>query len=208
MTASKQQDNSTFEQNLRLRRAVLHAAPPEPVVLETHGGFGRLYERAWFKARTGVVVEKVEGKAAALAEQRPTWRVYQADSLKALRAGIAADLRFDIVDLDPYGSPHDYLDALASSGRTWPDSWHLVVNDGLRQSLALGGAWHSDTMAWAVQKHGNNLHPIYLRVAREAVERFAERLGYLVAGWHGYYTGANSMMTHYWARIERKPGAK
>ena len=209
MTAH-QKDNRTGEAKIRLRRAVLAAAPPGPVVLETHGGFGRIYDRTWFKASTGLVMEKVEEKAEALARQRATWRVYQADSLKLLQAGVARDMRFDIVDLDPYGSPIEYLDALASTDRQWPDRWQLVVNDGLRKRLRLGVAWsHPRTHAY-VRRHGNNLYPVYLQVVREIVEEFAASIGFSVVGWHAYAMGGWGDMTHYWAKLARlveKPGS-
>jgi len=205
MPTSKLKDNSTFKQKLALRRAVLLLAPAAPVVLETHGGYGRIYERAWFKARTGVVIERDEMKAEALAHQRPTWRVYQGNSLPALRAGLADDLPFDIVDLDPYGSSLDYIEALALSDRPWPDLWQLVVNDGLRQLLALGGAWRYELLRDVVAKRGNNLFPVYLDVLRELVEGMAARIGFRVTKWHGYYAGAGGQMTHYRAVLRRVP---
>ena len=203
MNTSVQKDNSTFRQKLALRREVLRHAPDAPTILETHGGYGRIFERAWFKAHTGVVIEADAQKAEALARQRPTWRVYQGNNLPCLRAGIANDLAFDIVDLDPFGSSLDYLDALAQPGRTWPDRWQLVVNDGMRQTLRLGGAWHCGALRDVVERRGNNLDPVYLEVARELVEVMADALGFRLAGWVGYYTGANDCMTHYWATLER-----
>ncbi len=200
-----QLDNSPFVDKLRLRRAVLAACPARaPVVLESHGGFGRIFDRAWFRASTGVVFDVVEEKAEALARQRPAWRVYQVDSLKAIAGGVARDLAFDIVDLDPYGSSIEYLDALASSDRAWPDCWHLVVNDGLRMALQRGIAWSSPRMRPIVARHGNNLAPIYLRVCRELVDEFALSIGFKVKAWHCYETGANGNMVHYWATLTRR----
>lgn len=204
MPTSEQKDNSTFADKVRLRRAVLAACSAPPLVLETHGGWGRIYERTWFKAAGGVVIEKLEEKAEALAVQRPTWRVYEGDSLAALRTGLANDLRFDVVDLDPYGSPMDYLGALATSGRQWPDRWHLVVNDGLRQKCKLGGSWNVKALREIVQRRGNDLYPVYLEVARDLVAAFAHSIGFKVAGWHGYYCGMHGKMTHYWAALERQ----
>ena len=201
MPTSKPNDNNTFAAKVRLRRAVLAAATPNPIVLETHGGWGRIFDRTWFKAGGGLVMEKLEPKADALAFQRPTWRVYQCDSLKALQAGAARDMRFDIVDLDPYGSPMDYLDALATTDRQWPDRWHLVVNDGMRQFVKRGHAWKADCLRRVVQRWGNDLYPVYLEVAQSLVEEFAERIGFRVAGWHGYYCSPD--VTHYWAAMER-----
>ncbi len=205
MPTSKLKDNSTFEQKLALRRAALRAAPARPTVLETHGGFGRIFDRAWFKAGTGVVIERDELKADALARQRPTWRVYQGNSLPALAAGLASDLAFDIVDLDPYGSSLAYLEVLGDGGRPWPDRWQLVVNDGLRQFIQLGGAWRYDELRDVVARRGNNLFPIYLDVLRELVELMASRIGFRLADWHGYYAGPSGQMTHFRATLERVP---
>ncbi len=79
------------------------------------------------------MIERDELKADALARQRPTWRVYQGNGLPALSAGLASDLAFDIVDLDPHGSSLAYLEVLGNGGRLWPDRWQLVVKAGKRQ---------------------------------------------------------------------------
>lgn len=203
MGTSKQLDNSTYSDKVRLRRAVLTCAPPAPVVLETHGGWGRIFDRTWHRAGSGLVMELVDEKAEALARQRPTWRVYAGDSLKLLRAGVANDVSFDVVDLDPYGSSLEYLDALATTGRQWPDQWQLVVNDGLRKRLPLGVAWSTPRVQRYVLKYGNNLYPVYLQVLREVVEDFAASIGFRVTAWHCYATGEWGDMTHYWAKLAR-----
>jgi hypothetical protein len=204
---SKQKDNSTLDAKLRLRRAVLKNAPPAPMVLETHGGNGRVYERAWYTASGGCVIEKDSGKIEQLAQQRPHWSVFEGDCIAALGAGLMSSTAFDVVDVDPYGSPLPIFDALFHVERTFPERWHLVVNDGMRQKLQRGGAWHVAELARIVARRGNNLAPVYLEVARELVEAFALRIGYQVAGWHGYYTGDKGLMTHYWAVLERISGA-
>ena len=196
-------DNSTLADKVRLRRRVLARLPAPPVVLETHGGFGRIYERTWFKARTGVVLEKDPRKAEHLAVQRPTWRVYQGDCERAIAAGLAADVAFDIIDLDHYGEPFTMLGALSKPGRKFPDVWHLVVNDGTRQATMRGVSWKMEALAGAVRRHGANLYPKYLQVARECMEDFAGGIGFRVSAWEGYYTGKNGMMTHYHAVMSR-----
>ena len=200
---TKQLDNSTGAQKIALRRAVLLDAPRRPVVLETHGGFGRIYERTWFKASTGVVIEKDEDKVEHLAQQRPNWRVYQGDSLRALQGGLAADMAFDVIDLDPYGSTLEYLEAFASGGRAWPDRWQLVANDGMKQKLRLGGAWSVKVLRSVVEQQGNDLYDRYLPIVRDAVRSMAARIGFRVVGWHGYHTGDDHDMTHYRAVMER-----
>lgn len=198
-----QLDNSTIVQKVRLRNRVLAACPTPPAVLETHGGYGRIYERTWYKARAGVVIEKDEAKADHLCRQRPSWAVYQGNCEAALAAGLAKATPFDVVDLDPYGQPFNVLAALAIPGRVFPDVWHLVVNDGTRQAVMRGVSWHMDTLQNAVRRHGANLYPIYLQVARECVQDFAALIGFELTGWTGYYTGNNDMMSHYWSVLTR-----
>lgn len=196
-------DNSTLTEKVKLRQRVL-ARCLAPDVLETHGGYGRIFERTWYKARGGLVLEKDADKAEHLARQRPTWSVYHGDCERALSAGLARSTPFDVIDLDPYGQPFEVLGALALPGRTFPDVWHLVVNDGNRQKVQRGGAWHMETLAGAVRRHGANLYGIYLEVARECVEEFADKIGFELAGWTGYYAGKNDMMTHYWAMLRHR----
>jgi hypothetical protein len=220
VTTGRQLDNSTLGDKVRLRRAVLlsHARHCEklageplgrddvrPRVLETHGGYGRIFERTWFAARAGsVVIEKDDRKAEHLAVQRPAWRVYQGDCVKALRAGLAAEVAFDIIDLDPYGEPFSVLDALAAvPARAYPQRWYLVVNDGNRQKVMMGGAWHMESLAPFVRKYGTNLHGRYLAVCREWVETWARRIGFNVETWTGYYAGRSGMMSHYAATLAR-----
>lgn len=197
-------DNSTLPEKVRLRRRILARFQSAPLVLETHGGYGRIYERTWFKARAGVVIEKDGAKADHLARQRPSWSVYQGDCEKALAAGLARGTAFDIIDLDPYGQPFSVLNALALPGRVFPDEWHLVVNDDNRQKVQRGGSWHMNALATQVRKYGVNLYPIYLQVARECVDEFANKIGFEVAGWTGHYAGKNGMMSHYWAVLRRR----
>lgn len=199
-----QKDNSTIHEKIRLRRQILARCKTPPLVLETHGGHGRIYERTWFKARGGLVLEKDDAKAEHLAIQRPTWAVYQGDCEKALAAGLARSTPFDIIDLDPWGQPFSVMAALALPGRVFPDTWHLVVNDGTRQATMRGVSWHMEALKVQVAKYGANLYPIYLQVARECVEEFANKIGFEIAGWTGHYAGKNELMTHYWAMLKRR----
>src|SRR3972149_5544098 len=125
-------DNSTIRLKVALRHRALKETPPGLMVLETHGGAGRIYERC-YDARRGVVIEKKLEKAEHLAKQRPTWRVYQGDSVKALGAGLAKDVQFGLVDIDPYGSPWPVIEALFAKSRQWPQGVPAVLNDGVRQ---------------------------------------------------------------------------
>ncbi len=203
-------DNSTLSEKVRLRRRVLEHCAAPPMVLETHGGYGRIFERTWWKARAGVVIEKDDAKVEHLCRQRPTWAVYQGDCETALEMGLAKTVAFDVVDLDPYGQPFNVLAALSLPGRKFPDEWHLVVNDGTRNATRRGAngkgsyAWTLGVMKTAILKHGPDLYPIYLDVARECVEEFAAKIGFEVVGWTGYYTGAGDLISHYWAILRRR----
>lgn len=181
-------------------RGLSHDAP----ILETNGGYGRIYERCYFDRPIGVVLEKEEDKALALARQRPTWRVYCANALPVLRAGIASDLPFAFIDLDPYGNAFEYLDALFLPGRRFADRVQLVVNDGYRQKTRIRSEWQTPWMAPIVDKYGVGVREFYLEVCRELVESRVSRVGFEVAHWVGWYCGMNDDMTHYWATLERR----
>jgi len=196
-------DNSTIRLKVALRQRALKVTSAELPVLETHGGAGRIYERC-YDTRVGVVLEKKPEKAEHLAKQRPTWRVYQCDSAKALACGLANDLAFGLVDIDPYGSPWPILEALLlKSRRQWPDVVQIVVNDGLRQKCKMGGSWNAGDLREMVEQYGNNLYPIYLEVAREKLEKIAGQAGFKLTGWVGYYCGHAGDMTHYWATLQK-----
>ena len=106
-----QKDNTTFRHKVALRRQAL-ALLENPIILETHGGVGKLY-RALYAGMAGMVFEKDERKAEILAGQRPTWAVYHADCVMALQAGAGSWLPINFVDCDPYGAPWTTLHALS-----------------------------------------------------------------------------------------------
>lgn len=175
-----------------------------PVILETHGGFGKLYAACYTAARTGVVLEKDPGKAAALARQRPHWAVYEADCEQAIPLGAGAHLEVNFVDLDPYGDPWPVMEAFFRSERPRADRLALVVNDGLRQACKMNHGWAVNSLAAAVAHFGNcALYPSYLEVARWLVMDKAAIAGYRLKSWTGYYCGHNGQMTHYAALLER-----
>lgn len=199
---SRKKDNSTLVSKLALRQQALACCEDRVPVLETHGGFGRLYERLYDR-NLGVVIEKDARKAEHLAGQRPFWRVYQGDAVRALAGGLAADVPFGLIDVDPYGSPFPVLEAIFEHPRRLQDRVELVVNDGLRQKVKLGGAWSVEALRPAVRRHGNNVYPIYAEVALETLEEIVAAAGYQVCAWTSRYTGHNNDMTHYWARLSR-----
>lgn len=197
-----QKDNSTLERKVALRLRALAACPPGAPVLETHGGYGRIGERC-YSDRPGLVIEKDDKKAEHLARARPTWRVYQGDCEMSLAAGLGADLPFALIDCDPYGSPFAVLDSIFAYQRALAPTLQVVVNDGLRQGVQIGKSWVIDALKGAVARHGNNLYPRYLEIARELVEELAGKAGFSLVHWRGYYCGHANGMTHYWATSDQ-----
>jgi len=201
-----QKDNSTFRQKAALRRALLREVT-EPVVMETHGGIGALYRACYSRVTRGVVFEKDERKSSLLASQRPTWAVYEADSERALQVGAGAHLTVNVLDLDPYGEPWPCVKAFFTSERPFAPRMWVVVNDGLRQKLRVGGAWSVESLRAAVARFGNDLHGDYLAVCRWLLAEHAKAAGYTLRRFNGYYcgegTGAGQQTTHYAALLEQ-----
>lgn len=200
MAKSKQLDNSTLAQKILLRQKMLarmSAAEVAPVIMETHGGYGKLYAACYADIARGVVFDKDADKAERLAWQRPSWAVYQADCEAALSHGAGGHLTITALDIDAYGSPFETMVAYFESKRNFAARLWMVVNDGLRQNARLGDAWSVDVLKPAVAKFGNQLDPIYLQACRYLVELHAEKAGYRLEHFGGWYTGKLNQMTHY-----------
>lgn len=198
-----QKDNTNLPAKVRLRRSLLKELAP-PRVLETHGGVGLVGQYCYGHLPWGCAVEKIPTKAATLARKRPHWAVYQGDSLGLLEAGVVGALGITLVDIDPYGSPWDHIEALLAAKDGLPPVLGLAVNDGMRICLALGTASNVNVLKSAVVRHGNfGVFAEYLAVCRELLEEKAAAVGYVVRHWWGWYTGANSRITHYAAVLAR-----
>lgn len=197
-----QVDNSTFRYKAALRRRAL-AKIDIPVVLETHGGAGKLYRAVYAHIEHGIVFEKDERKAELLAGQRPTWAVYQADCDAALASGAAAWLPANVIDLDPYGEPWPTLSAIMQSERPRPSRVALVVNDGLRLKIKMSGASTVKSMIDAVAVFGNDCYDNYLEVCHFMTRKIVAHAGYRVRHFEGYYCGYNQQMTHYLAVLDQ-----
>jgi hypothetical protein len=195
-------DNTTFRQKAALRRKVL-AEVKNPVVMETHGGYGELYKACYRSIERGVVFEKKPEAVAYLCRQRPTWAVYEADCVKALQHGAGNHLEITLLDLDPYGSPWDAIGAYFSSARPFAKQMHVVVQDGLRQHIRRAGAWHVGVLKDMVLRFGNDLQDQYLEVCRVMMAEKSASAGYTLAHFKGYYCGALQQMTHYWAVLQK-----
>ncbi len=196
-----QKDNTTFRHKVALRRQAL-ALLENPIILETHGGVGKLY-RALYAGMAGMVFEKDERKAEILAGQRPTWAVYHADCVMALQAGAGSWLPINFVDCDPYGAPWTTLHAFLQSDRPHPPSLVVVVNDGLRRAVRMGRAWSTDDLQPVVERFGNDIHDSYLAVCRWMLEHEATQAGYVLSRFEGYYCGHVKLMTHYLAVLHQ-----
>lgn len=197
-----QKDNSTFLQKVNLRRLLLRECA-DPVVMETHGGLGKIWQACYSHIERGIVMEKDQKKAAVLAKQRPSWAVYQCDSVPSIAAGAGAHLPINFVDVDPYGDPWPILDAFLTSKRDFPDRLCIAVNDGLRNKLKATGGWDVASMADAVAVFGNRLYGRYLELCEWQMQQKAAKAGYSLDRFRGYYCGANKDMTHYAAILSR-----
>lgn len=186
-----------------LRVSLLKALPDPPIVLETHGGFGHVFERVYSTVPQGVVFEVDPVKAESLVSQRPTWAVYQSRAEISLRDGVGGHLVINVLDVDPYGEPWPVLEAFFESERPRAEVLAIAVNDGLRQKLRLQGGWSVVSMRQAVERWGNGpLHEKYLEVCRWKLEQLAALRRYRLTRWAGYHCGAKQDMTHYAALLQ------
>lgn len=201
---TSQLDNSTLKYKVPLRKNLLAELGKTPVILETHGGYGRVWERVYRNVVDGIVFEKDSKKAEFLAQQRPTWAVYECDSAMALADGVGMHIPINFIDLDPYGEPWPVLDAaLSGLGPHLPDRWALAVNDGLRNKIKIS-AWDVKSMRRPVEQWGESaIYREYLHVCKWLIEEKISQLGFKLAKWAGYYCGHNGDMTHYGAILER-----
>ena len=196
-----QKDNSTYRQKVALRRKAVRMLDA-PVVMETHGGKGVLFDACYSHLSDGVVFEKNPEKTSVLARQRPTWAVYEGDCVTCIAEGAGAHLPVNLLDLDPYGEPWPALDAFFQSERPRPGRLVVVVNDGLRQKLQIA-AWDVGSMRGMVAKYGNKLAAHYLDVCAELLQEKAAQAGYRLDRFAGYYCGLSKHMTHYLAVLNR-----
>jgi hypothetical protein len=197
-------DNSTFHRKATLRLSALKELTEPPVILETHGGAGKLFDACYYDFKAGVVFENDPVKVTALARQRSTWRVFESDSEKAIAAGVAGDMPINFVDCDPYGQPWPVLEAFFASDRERANRLVIVVNDGLRQKLQTGSGWSVDSMREACEQYGTQgLFENYLAICKGKLKQIAAQAEYSLSRWTGYYCGAHNAMTHYAALFNR-----
>ena len=195
-------DNQHFGLKVALReRCLREAALTTLVVCETHGGFGHLGALVYRDA-PGMVLEQDSQRASSLAQQRPTWRVYCADSEKVLAEGLAADLAFTVLDCDPYGQSWPTLAGFFQSPRVFAPSMAVSVTDGARQKMRLGGFDMSGWEPWQ-DRFGPNLWPVYLLCCRERFTALVSQAGYAVTWWHGQYS-RTGQQTYFAAALRQR----
>lgn len=203
---SRNRDNTTLRRKLDLRRNLL-AEIHDPVVLETHGGWGHIGQAVYDGVAGGVVFEIDADKAGRLARQRPTWAVYQGDCVTAIAAGCGAHLICNVLDVDAYGDPWPVLTAWFSSVRPRADRMGVVVTDGLRLSLKYNNGWVINSLQAEVGKYGNAaMCREYTTVCRDKLAGIAAKQNYRLGRWAAYYCGHAKQMTHYAAVFTRTGG--
>lgn len=201
--AQTKKDNSTYWQKVKLRRSALSKIET-PIVMETNGGLGKLYEAVYSKVQQGIVFEKQSAKVDVLAKQRPRWSVYEGDCIAALSAGIGAHLEINLLDIDPYGSPWPIVDGFFASVRPRARTLHIVVNDGMRMDLQVSRGFGRPQVKSLVDRFGagGHLFTNYLDCCQILLSEKVSQAGYDLTHWHGYYCGPTKCMTHYWAVLE------
>lgn len=204
-----QKDNSTLIEKRKLRQIVIaqiaERGITQPAIMETHGGSGVLFDRCYAHVTQGVVFEKDTKKAATLAMQRPTWAVYECHCEPALAAGVGGHLVIDLLDVDPYGSCWEAVEAFFASTRPFAEQMWVVVNDGLRQMLAMHQGWQVEALCPAVEQMGNaELYAHYLEACELLLSIHAKRAGYTVGAFHGYHCGHKGQITHFLAELRRQ----
>lgn len=184
----------------------MEAAGQGPVILETHGGVGRIGDACYGEVLAGCVFEKDPAKSGILARKRPTWAVYECDCETAIRGGVGDYLEVTLLDVDPHGDPWPVIEAFFASDRPRATVLRVAVNDGLRQKVKMGGAWSAGTLEQMVQRYGNQLFSRYVEVCCELMKEKAALAGYRLDGWRGYYCGHAKQMTHYAATLSLTGG--
>lgn len=198
-----QKDNGTLPVKIELRKLALQQVT-EPVVAETHGGYGEIYDACYYGVvSAGIVFEKDFMRSSFLAKQRPQWSVYEGDCERALLAGVGSHLCANVLDVDPYGSSWGPIRAFFASPRPLAARMVVVVNDGLRQKISIGSSWQVKTLQPLVERFGNGLWDKYLDVCGVLLQEAVEPVGYGVKFFDGYYAGTDKKMTHFLAVLEK-----
>lgn len=196
-------DNTTLLLKVSLRKNLLKEIK-NPVVMETHGGEGKVFQYCYQNITKGIVFEKKPEKTTILAKQRPGWFVYEADCINAIRAGAGNNLNINFLDIDPYGEPWPVINTFFKSGFYKPQRLVVAVNDGLRQKLKMNGGWAVRSLRKKGEEYGNrDMYENYIKICKELLTEISSQQGYKLTKWAGYYCGSQKQMTHYAAVLER-----
>lgn len=200
-------DNSQIGRKIHQRVAALQHLE-DPRVLETCGGYGKLFWACYSRFTTGVVFEKQEDRARVLAADRPNWSVYATNCEVAMRAGVGSHHQPNFFDVDPYGVCWNMVDAIWSGimERCKPERAVMCVTDGTRFRLRRRCGWSTDSRLFekAVKHFGNDgMYGRYLAVCRWLMETTAGEHGYMLSRWEGYYGGSMKQQTYFSAVFDR-----
>jgi hypothetical protein len=200
-----QKDNSALTAKVNLRRqALTQLGTATPVICETNGGFGELFKACYLDVQDGIVFETSAEKSEALAKQRPTWAVYEADCIAALKAKVGSHLMVNFLDCDPYGDCIPIYRAFFSSRRPRAKRLVVVLHDGLRKTVRFNRAWSVESLQSVVQKYGNGeLFRRYLDIAKELLCEAAEGQKYKLKASNGFYNGIFQDTTHLACAFEK-----
>ena len=123
----------------------------------------------------------------------------------ALRAGAGRHLAFNYLDVDPYGSSWETLDAFFASKRPAAERMVVVVNDGLRLRAGGGRAWQTERLEQFVRRYGNHVvwRDYPTRICRELMGQAAALGGYEVRHFDSYTAGSIGKMVHMLAILVR-----
>jgi hypothetical protein len=199
-------DNTTLQLKTALRRAVI-ARINDPAIMETHGGWGEIFNRCYANVRRGVVFEKDDQKAEWLCRPRPTWAVYESCCVRAIAAGAGAHLEINLLDVDPYGNPWPVIEAFFASERPFADEMWIVATDGNMLALRRDRGFKMASMQEQVIEFGSELHRHYMDVWRRIIATHGARAGYSLRKFSGYVCGYNNGMVHCCAMLRRGQAA-
>ena len=136
MPRKRQKDNQSFYSKLLVRQRIRAGLTDDARVLEGFVGDGRLGRSAW-AGLTGVCIDTDRHRVTEVAKTRPAWACYEVDTELALLYGLVPQ-PFDVVDLDPDGSPWKYVKAWMVSDRVYASTTEVVLTDGYIGQMSLG----------------------------------------------------------------------
>lgn len=108
-------------------------------VLDLFAGDGAMYRAIWDRAGSGATLDNDDACVARAAVERDRWTVLRCDAEKALRGGAWSWRPFSVVDVDCYGSPWRFVEALFACDRRLANGCSLVLTDHYMTCRNIGG---------------------------------------------------------------------